>query len=256
MEQRQGSTLETIRRAQGFLDANNAILEEVNQSGARTNLDRMAAELSQQAVEQRAGRVNSIGETAKQARLRKELRLHHMRPIAIVAQAHLSDVPELTKFQLPPARLSSSTKLVAAARAMADAASQHAQVLVGGGLAPDFGPKLLAAAQAVEDSVSGREVSLRRTVGATGALTDAEKRGRKALKVIDALVLPVLESNAQLLAEWRSVKRFSQKPGPASGAEQGAKPAAPAAPGPQSAASVVGSAITQTAEVPEAPKAA
>src|SRR5438552_4725461 len=59
MKQREGSTFETLRRAQGFLDANNAVLGEINQSGARTQLDQVVAELSQQAVEQRAGRVNS-----------------------------------------------------------------------------------------------------------------------------------------------------------------------------------------------------
>jgi len=223
MQQIQDSTLETIRRAQGFLDANDALLEEINQGGARTQLDQVAAELSQQAVEQRAGRANSIGETAKQMRLRDALRSHHMRAIASVAKANLDDAPELSKFHLPSADLS-STALVAAARAMADAASQHEQVLIAGGLAPDFGPKLLAAAQAVEDCVSDREVSLRRAVGATGALAAATRRGRQLLWVIDSLVRPVLETNAQLLAEWRSVKRFSRKPEQATEA-----PEAPAA---------------------------
>jgi hypothetical protein len=234
MKQRQGSILETLRRVQEFLDANNIILGNINQGDARTRIDEAVTQLTSAVVDQEAGKVNARGETAKQRTLRLALRLNHMRPIAAVAKAYLGDVPELTKLRMPSDNLS-SVALVAWARSMADAASMHTPVMVSAGLKPDFAEQLLGAAKEVEDSHAIRVASVVRSVGGTGAISAQEKRGVKSLRVIDALVTPAIAHNAVLMSQWRSVKKITKKHGPVIGSEQQA---------------------TSTAATPETPKAA
>ena len=217
MKYTQGSILETLRRVQGFLDTNNTVLAAVNQSGARTQLDDAVKAITTNVVNQRAGIVNAIGETAKQRKLRLTLRIHYMRPIARVAKRMLGVQPELSMLRMPPEDLG-PTDLVGCARGMADAAEPHSTTLIAGGLKPGFVAQLLDAAKAVEDSLVDRSKSRGRRAGATGGLTKHEKAGREELKVLDALIVPEISGNAELLSEWRSIKKIGRKPGrPVSG---------------------------------------
>jgi hypothetical protein len=212
MRSRQSSVLETLRRVQGFMDENGDILEAINTSGARKGLDQSIAQLSAHAVDQDAGRVNSQGETARQRALRVALRQAHMRPIALIARARLRDVPEFHALALPPER-TTAARLIAAAGAMAEAASVHEQVFVSGGMPTDFVARLLGAADAVRASVDGRAHSRGRRVGATEGLVAEEKRGRGLLKLLDALVVPALGTRDHLVAEWKSLKRVTARLG-------------------------------------------
>ena len=213
MRARQGSVLETLRRVQGFLDANDGLFGALNKSGARTTLDRAIAQLTSHAVDQDAGRVNSKGETARQRALRLSLRQAHMRAIAAVARAKLRDVPEFQALELPDARMTSA-RLIAAAGSMAEAATKHEQVFVDAGLPSDFIAALLGAADAVKGSIDGRAQNRGRRVGATAGLAAEEKQGRNVVKVLDALVVPALGTNDSLIAEWRSLKRVSPRSTP------------------------------------------
>ena len=85
MQNRQGTVLETLRRAQRFLDDHTALLEAVNTSTARQKLDAVVSQLATHATEQGGGARESKGETAKQRRLRLTLRADHMRPIDVGA---------------------------------------------------------------------------------------------------------------------------------------------------------------------------
>ena len=212
---RQNMVLDTLRRVQDFLDRNDGVLGVINKSGARKSLDAIVAQLSTHAVNQDAGLVNSKGETAKQRAARLALRTH-MRPVAAVAKAKLRDVPEFKVLTLPDIRINTN-RLVAAAGAMADAATPHTQVFIDSGLPADFVPQLLAAADEVKASIDVRAKSRGRRVGATAGLSAEDKKGRHALAILDTLVVPMLGTNDQLLAEWRSLKRVDHKPGPAIG---------------------------------------
>ena len=208
---RQNMVLDTLRRVQLFLDRNDGVLGVINKSGARKTLDAIVAQLSTHAVNQDAGRVNSKGETAKQRAVRLALR-SHMRPVAAFAKAKLRDVPEFKALTLPDSRMNAN-RLVAAAGAMADAATPHAQVFVDSGLPADFVPQLIKAADDVSGSIDTRAESRGRRVGATAGLSAEDKKGRNALAILDTLVVPMLGTNDQLLAEWRSLKRVDHKPG-------------------------------------------
>ena len=216
MKAREGSVLETLRRVRNFMDANGALLEEVNASGARKELDQSVAQLTAHAIDQDAGRLGSKGETAKKQVLVDLLRETHMRAIAAVARARLRDVPEFEHLRLPKSNVS-TPRLVAAAGAMAEAAEKHAQVFVEVGLPADFKDRLLAAAAAVTASVDGGAKNRGRRVGATAGLKAEERGGRQLIKVLDCLVVPVLGKNDERLAEWRSLKKVSARTGPAGG---------------------------------------
>jgi hypothetical protein len=228
MRARQGSVLETLRRVQKFLDTSREVLKPLEQSGARRALDQSIAQLSAHAVDQAAGLVGSKGETARQRAFRVALRTAHMRPIATIARSQLRSVPEFASLQLPDARRTSITQ-VTAARAMARAATPHAETFVAAGLPTDFVERLLAAADAVETSMLGRNQNRGQRVGATKGLKDEEKRGRQTVKVLDSLVLPALGTTDYLIAEWNSLKKVAAKPGVPARAATQVPPTVPAA---------------------------
>ena len=83
---------------------NDALLGTINKSGMRADLDAIVDALGNSGGQQAAGRVNAIGETAKQRALRLALRLNHMQPIASVARAKLRSVPNFQAMTMPSPR--------------------------------------------------------------------------------------------------------------------------------------------------------
>lgn len=211
MRIRQGTVLESLRRAQQFLDANQVVLGSINPS-ARQALDASIAKLTSFAVDQDAGRTSSKGATARKRALRAVLRNKHMKPIAVIARAKLRDVPEFTSLVMPPAQIT-APRLIAAAAAMAEAGTKYESVFLASGLKADFAKDLVEAAGAVKASVDERAKNRGRHIGATAGLKAEEKQGRDAIRVLDALIVPMLDRNDPLLAEWRSARHVPAKPG-------------------------------------------
>jgi hypothetical protein len=213
MRLRHGQVLETLHRTQGFLDDKKPLFDEVNASMARTNLDDVVVQIEGFSVTQEGSDRSSRGETAKQRSLKASLRFNYMRPVAVVARQQLKDVPEFGALQMPRGNLT-AMQLVAVAGGMADAADAHAAELTDGGLPHDFLPKLRDAASELSQSVDDRNTHRRVRAGSTAALEELESRGRSILKLLDSLLTPLLGSDANLLAEWRSVRRIPRKTGP------------------------------------------
>ena len=212
MKYRQGRVLEALRSAQVFLDKHGDVLDAINKASARKNLDAIAAELQAQAVQQDGGKRKAIGETAHQRELRLALRFA-MRPIAEAAAGSLRETPQFAALRLPSYRLKGMS-MVAAAHAMADAATPYTDVIVDAGLPADFLEKLRRAADALSDSHDNRRDNHTASMGATKGLKEAERRGRSILRILDALVVPALDHDEALLTAWRAARRIQQKPGP------------------------------------------
>ena len=126
------------------------------------------------------------------------------------------------------------SELASAAGAMAEAAEKWKDVFVQHGLPAEFIDQLKAAALALENARTAKTESNRRRVTATAAVADQVKRGRKAVRVLDAILRPRLAKDPELLAAWRSAKRVppqavSATPAIAPATSQAAV-AAPAAP--------------------------
>ncbi len=228
MRNEQNAVLASLRRAQQVLDTHADRLSPVNTS-TRTQLDDVVTQLSTLAITQDGGARGSKGETARQHALQLALRRNYMAPIAELARLKLREVPEFAALTLPSADVNPQ-RLVAAAYAMADAASTHAPVLVGNGLPATFADDLRAAAAALSDSVLERSKYQGSRVGATAGLIAEEKRGRSLLKVLNALIMAHVGNDAQVMAEWTVAKAVRRKPGPAAGSHaSGATPMHPVA---------------------------
>jgi hypothetical protein len=188
-----------------FLQHHDAVLGTINASGARTLLDAIDAELDRHAADQSAGKVNSQRGTVAQHTLRTALRTRHMLPIARIARTQLQTVPDYRKLKLPNIRINSE-KLVADARAMGQAAHEHDTVFVTMGLPTDFVDQLNAAASALHTALISRSAQHGRHVGATKGLKSATTRARQQIAVIDAMLMPMIDTNPALVAEWKSAK--------------------------------------------------
>ena len=248
----------TGRRIQAFLITNDAVLGTINKSGMRADLDAIVDALGNSGGQQAAGRVNAIGETAKQRALRLALRLNHMQPIASVARAKLRTVPNFQAMTMP----SPNTRIVsllAHAHGMAEAAQPYAQVFIDAGLSQDFIANLAAAADAVKTSIDTRAAARGQRSSATGTLKDLENRARLAFKALNDFVVPILSADAAhsgLLAEWRKARRVDSRGGPVAGVEQAVRALSPApAPIPPPSPSVPAPATTPPV-LPPAPPAA
>jgi hypothetical protein len=243
MQKNQAYVRATLVRAQHFLDDNAAALGPVNNSGARKALDDAIAAFTDRSVAQGEHRIGSTGETSKQRSLSVALRKQYLRPIAKVAAARLSDVPEFSSLRMPKGNIEGQY-LVDAAKSMANAATTYVDTFTAAGLKPDFLDALRAMVQQLETSLGGRtEHGLKRR-SSTIALGSEANNGRKALNLLDAAIQQQIPDNAQLLAEWKSAMRIPKKPVNA-GASQSSI-ATPVAPAPVPAAPAV---ATPTPEV-------
>ena len=209
MRSDQNRVLETARHVQHFLD------ETTDRIGpriasARRNLDDAVAQMTTLAVSQADGRIAGAGATARQKSLRTVLRVNHMKPVAEVAKQLLRDVPEFRSLTMPRERLG-ATRLIVTATAMARAAEPYAALFTEVGLPDDFLAQLLAAADAVQLSIATRQERLAQRTGATAGLTAQESRARSLFKVINALVVPTLGSDAVLIGKWKSTRAIAPK---------------------------------------------
>ncbi|MDB4914704.1 MAG: hypothetical protein JWM95_2348 [Gemmatimonadetes bacterium] len=111
---------------------------------------------------------------------------------------------------------------------MADAAEPHAQVFINAGMSADFTAAMRTAADLLVQSLTDKSDSKSKVRTATSALKTKLRHGRKAVKVIDAMIKSALAGNKDLLEGWKLAKRVPQTRG--SAAAKAATPATPSAP--------------------------
>jgi hypothetical protein len=205
------------------MDANVALLDNVNKSATRKELDGVITELTDCAGTQATGQIAATGESSNQRILRLALR-DHMHRIAVVAALRLRDVPQFASLKMPSTHASAQT-LIAHATAMGNTAQIYAQTFLDAGLVPDFLTTLSAAAAALSASSDVRATARGKRVNATGKLVTAASRARHVLRALDPIVVHALSTdpaNAGLLAEWRAARHVSAKLGPVAGSIQAA----------------------------------
>jgi len=214
---RQNAVNSALLRAQRFCAENLAELTDADLTTARKRLDDVIVSFSTHGVVQKATDREVKGENAKQQQLRLTLRTDVMRPIAEIARRNLRTVPEFRALQMPQFGVTGPA-FIADATGMVQAATIHKQTLIERGMPADFLDQFQAALTQLQQSVSDRDQSLARRVGATQALADLEKEGRSVLKVLDAQIRRALRDNVALLAAWenaRAIRRQATTPTPA-----------------------------------------
>jgi hypothetical protein len=212
MKAEQRSALRSFRRVHEFL-AVHPLADAPEKFGKQSHeLEQVLTALSQEAVKQEAGHRVTKGETKRQQALRETLWSAHMLPISRIAREAFG-VPGMDqKLKMPPKRADNEA-LVSAANAMAEVAERDPQVFVEHGLPQDFAQQLRTAAATLNDALGTRVESVRRRVSATASVSELIKRGRRAVRLLNAILAPRLAGDPDLLAAWKSVKRPNNQGG-------------------------------------------
>jgi hypothetical protein len=206
MDRKSRNALESFIRVQEFL-TQHPLPDAAAVLGAQaTELAEVVAELTSETVDQETGIRFVQVHVESQRTLRSQLYFDHMRPISRVAREVFGATGMERAFALPK-DTSVNRTLLSAARAMAEAAEKQKDVFVRHALADDFIEKLRAGADALEDASTKKTVSARIRTMATAAVKDQVRRGRKAVRLLDAILLPKLAKDPKLLAAWEGARR-------------------------------------------------
>jgi hypothetical protein len=197
--------LATAGNITAFLDSNAARIGP-NIATTRHDLDDAVTQLAAMVAAKAGTRAATRGTASQRKVLRASLRTNHMKPIAIVAKLKLSGVPELAALRMPPKSLASAA-LVAAAKAMAVAATQYDTVFTGVGFPNDFVAQLTTAADAV--TAVAVTPAVVQVPGAATGITQQQTQVRGLFLLLDALVIPRLNDDPVLLAKWKAARASS-----------------------------------------------
>lgn len=207
MQTKQERTLQSLRAIQKFIDAHVHAIPSVANSGARRELDAVIEYLTYHVSAQSGSSLGSRVKTQEQRTRRILLLQDHMGPVVAMAGLWPGTFPPGT-FRMPKLN-SAPARLVKAAQDMAQAAAPRAQEFIDMGLDHDFIPQLLAAAQAVHDSVGERTELLGKRVGSTSTLRATLTSARRLVHVLDALTRKAIMGDTALLANWNFVRRLN-----------------------------------------------
>jgi hypothetical protein len=207
----QNAVLVALQRAKRFFEEYaTQFTGGVDLTAARKRLDDIVASFATHAFDQNANDRGAKGETLKQRQLRDTLRIEQMQPIAEIARRNLRTVPEFKALQMPR-QTSTGPAFIASTKGMGDAAAIHKDMLIERGLPADFLDQFQTAVAELEVSVSDREKSRTRRMGATKALTFEEQEGRSVLNVLDALLRRALRGNEALLGTWEGARAIPRR---------------------------------------------
>jgi hypothetical protein len=212
MKRSQLARLDAFRRMQSFLDANAAVLGNVNRAVSRLELDAAVTRLTADGARQERAITAATSLTKMKGEARDDLRLHHMQQIAAIARRRLAGAPAIQDLRLPH-KSTSDAALIVKANAMAAAAAPYTQLFVAQQLPADFIAQLRAAAQAVLAVISVRGAALVELHMGTRNVRDQLAITYTDVKVLNALVVKQLKGRSGLLEAWRIAKRIKAKPG-------------------------------------------
>ena len=202
-------TLQSLRSAQAFLDANAERMPDIATSGARRRLDELVTTALAQATEQSAADMEAQIATRRFHALRNALVRGHMAKFAAVATVEKAAIPDLSPFRMPP-RWATPEALRAHAAGMASAAAPYAAVFSAAGLGDDFADRLMAAADDMLAALGERTQRLASRSGATRGLADTLRTGRLVVQLLDTMVRSEVEGDRALLTEWDAARRVER----------------------------------------------
>ena len=197
-------------RVQEFFVANAAALGPVTQSTSKADLDAGVLALQGHASDQDTSIIAALGETSSQRKQRLELRKTYMLPISKIAAAKLVDVPQFSDLRMPPYSIIGN-RFIAAASAMANAASTYEKVFTDAGLPSTVIDDFRGGIARLTQSVSVRSGHQRSRKTASQGLDVAAAKVHEAIRVLDGAVRHQLVNDPALLTVWVSTKRIPKK---------------------------------------------
>jgi hypothetical protein len=216
MKATQLNVLRSLRRVQEFITAHPLSDAPAALGKQSDELNSVVAQLSQDTLDQVAGGRFTESNTKHQHKLRVTLWKQHMQPVARIAR-ELFDATGLDRALKMPSLSISHEAMVAAGRAMAEAAAKSETTFVEHGLPVDFVAQLRAAVNALDTALGDKDTSYRRKIQATAGVVVNLRRGKRAVRLLNAIIAPRLESDPELRAAWnnaRKVRPVSQQAEP------------------------------------------
>jgi hypothetical protein len=212
MNSGQRSAQRSFRRVQEFLAAHPQANAPVSLGTQSAELDDVVSKLSQEAVDQEAGDRLTQAETKRQRALRDTLWSKYMLLVSRIAREAFG-VPGVDRALRMPRKSADNEALLAAAGGMAEAAEKEKAVFVKHGLPATFVDELRAATSTLSEALGARVESVRRRVTATKAVDVQLRRGRRAVRLLNAILSPRLASDPELLAAWDNARRVKEVAG-------------------------------------------
>jgi hypothetical protein len=206
--------VDSLRRVQDFVKVHAAALGSAVSADVKQQLDDAIAQIDAFDNSQGSARLQMDGLISRRRALALALRQQHMVPIAMFARARLRGVPDFAALTSSGIKLQPG-RLVAAARAMATAATPHLDELVSAGFPADTITQLESAADAMSAAMAERASTHVRGVGATKGIQEQIRRGREAVKVLSAVIGKQVAGDAVVLSGWRAASRITSKSGTA-----------------------------------------
>ena len=215
MRSDQTQVLRSFRRVRQFIAGHTPPNAPTSFGRQLAELDDVLAKLDQIGVDQEAGTRTTRAETRHQKQLRTTLWQSHMTPVSRVAR-ELFGATGGDKALKMPLKSASNEAVVNSARAMAEAAEKEKDRFEEHGLPADFALQLRTAADALTNALATRVETTRRKVKATAAADEQVKRGKRAVRLLDAIITPALKDDADELAAWRNARKVNAVPVPGS----------------------------------------
>ncbi len=177
-------------------------------------LNAIIKELDEHVVMQSSGKSSAIQNATGKAEARAALR-EALLAISRNARAIALDTPGFAdKFRLPPK--GSDQVLLNAARTIAADAVPVADAFIKNEMPEDFLAQLDAHINALDEAMTGKNLSRETQVAATASMLAAFERGAKVVTLLDAIVRNKFDADPAMMAEWeRATHVETPKPKPA-----------------------------------------
>lgn len=228
MERRQKQVIDSYERVRGFVAAHP--LEGGADYGVpKQLLDEIMERLASHDMMQERGTRKGRAAVVSQRLLARRLRDVHLKPIAQVGRAVLRDVPELHALLRPPRADVPASRMITQAMVVRELAAAHEQVLAANGCEVGFLAALDAAIGALQEVLALRADTYGARVGSRQGIIEEIRRGRDAVRMIDAVVRRRFADQPHVIEEWRVASRVRGVQGGGAGgieplAEGGADP--------------------------------
>ena len=212
MDKLKTKVLQWARRVLGFLGeyAPKSDLAEV--ATLRQELEEVVAQLTANAAAQVAITKQARVQTSEIRRVRDNLREAHIKPIVRMSRTMKLEMNgDAITFVLPPSDIDNE-RLAAAGDAMVTALQVLGPQFVARGFTSNFVERLSKATKALRDAIDERSAQVGRRVGTTQAIMEGGERAVQLVRVIDTLVRPVIQNNAELLATWDNIVALQRSP--------------------------------------------
>lgn len=209
MHATQKRNLSMFRRVRELLaaDAGNPIL-----AAPLAELDGVIARVSEHGITQDTLTRRTRSSTIRIAQQARVLRRDLLRPAALAARTVSPSLGNgalaLRTAMRMPKKPSDYEGLVVAAHAFANAVEEHSAAFVAAGLPGEFIGRIRSTAEELVKGIDARSRDEQRRNAATQGLAAEARRGGALVRLLDALVEPLLRSDPARAAEWQKATRI------------------------------------------------